>query len=393
MTPIEFSNQPTSTTRQWSLQGKGYTIVGLLWLCFQVIWFLSFGVHFELEAEKYIHEAKYLLEHQQFTSPRYLFYLTTVLVIMISFLLKLGLAGALLFIMGINLVSYLYFYKALCFFFRDRLSPLFVIVMLLSFWPYQSWSLYLYTECFFYSAVMFLFAHLLLFRNLTTGYILALFAILSFVVFSRPLGILFVPPVLLFIFFKLSKKQRFFFFGTVILALLALNFIVQVVFTTTRDWNMQRAITEGDIICDIPGEKVDDLVLTNHPNQLYQLSYYLIHNFDHFFGLAVVRLRYFFTMIRSYYSPFHNGFLIGYLALWYGCFLIGIRKLLYVFPVAVTVFILSSIFLFAMTVALQCDDYHNRFFLTLSPFFSVSSIVVLKPLIYRLLFFAKQHKG
>ncbi|NTS42124.1 hypothetical protein HRG84_14545 [Flavisolibacter sp. BT320] len=393
MTSTGFGKQYLSATRQPTLHLKDFAIVLLSWLFFQVIWFLVLGVHFELEAEKYIGEAEYLLTHQQVSSPRYLFYITTVLVITLSFLLKLGLTGALLFIMFINLVAYLYFYKALCFFFRERLSPLLVIVMLLSFWPYQSWSLYLYTECIFYSAVMLLFAHLLLFRKLSKGYMVALLSMLAFVVFSRPLGILFVPPILLFIFFKLSKKQRFFFLGAVFFALVALNFIVQVVFTTTRDWDMQRAITEGDVICDIPGEKANSLILTNHSNQLYRLFYYITHNFDHFFALAVVRLRYFFTMVRSYYSPFHNGFLIAVLAIWYGCFLIGIKKIVSVFPAALLAFVISAIFLFAMTVAMQCDDYHNRFFLTLSPFFSVFTIVALKPLICRIPFFAKQYKG
>lgn len=371
---------------------KPYLFVVLLWLCFQLVWYFYVGVHFELEAEKYIYEAQYLLQHHHFSAARYLFYVTTVLVIVLSFLLKLGLNGALLLIMLINLIGYLYFFRALCVFFKDRFSPYLVIVMLLGFWPYQSWSLYLYTECLFYSAVLFLFAHLLLFRKLSIGYILTSFALLAFVVFSRPLGILFVPPVLLFFFFKLTKKQRVFFLGAVILALVALNFIVQVVFTTTRDWNMQRAITEGDIICDIPGERADRLVLTNHPNQLYRLFFYVTHNFAHFLRLAVVRLRYFFTMIRSYYSPFHNAFLIAFLTFWYGSILLGVKRIVKFIPAALLTFMVFSIFLLAMTTALQCDDYHNRFFLTLSPFFSLMTVVVLRPLFYRLPFFSKQHK-
>jgi hypothetical protein len=53
---------------------------------------------------------------------------------------------------------------------------------------------------------------------------------------------------------------------------------------------------------------------------------------------------------------------------------IGIKTIGKIFPLPVLVFIFSSIFFFAMAVALQCDDYHNRFFLTLMPLWAVLAI-------------------
>lgn len=375
------------------LTWKKYGVVALLWFFFQLLWSVCFGFHFNLEAEKYIGEAQYVLTNHHFSVGRYLFYSSTIFIIAFAYVTKLGAYGALFIIMAINLGCYLYFYKALHRLFQNAFLAYLPIVLLLSFWPYQSWTLYLYTEALFYSVVMGLFAHLSLFKKITLRYLIASFFWLLLVVLSRPLGILFVPPALLFFFFKLNGKQRLYFVGVAALAFVALNYIVQVVFTTTSDWNMQRAVTEGDIICDVPGTPAEGLRLTNNPNQLYRLFYYITHNVSHFAGLAFTRLRYFFFLVRPYYSFFHNAYLIASLLFFYGCILLGIKRIVNLFPSALLSFIVLSILLFALTIAVQCDDFHNRFFLTLMPFFSVMAVAVIGPFLYRQKFFASRYKG
>lgn len=392
MNPTAHNKQKPETAPAQLPLLKDYVVVVLLWLCFQAAWFFSLGVHFDLEAGKYISEAQNLLQHGTFSAGRFLFYSTTIVVIAFCFATKLGLYGALLAIMAFNLFSYLYVYKALRFFFQNRIAPLFVLLCLLSFWPYQSWTLYLYTESLFYSFVALHFAHLLLFQKATTRWVIGSVLLLFAVVLSRPLGILFIPPTLLFYLFKISRRQRTVVFIAVVLAAIMLNYVIQVVFTTTSDWNMQRAITEGDIICDIPGTPADHLVLTNHPNQLYRLWFYITHNMAHFSQLALTRLRYFFTMVRPYYSVFHNIFLLLYLLFWYGSILVGIRRIIRRFSLPLLLFMGSTIVLFAAAIALQCDDYHNRFFLTLTPFWAIMAAVVWMPALRRLKLFSSRHK-
>jgi hypothetical protein len=169
------------------LEGNDSLLVTLLWLFFQVIWYITFGIHFELEAGKYIYEADYLLEHHQFSESRYLFYFTTTAVIAFSQVIGAGLHGALIIIMLINLACYLAFFKALKTLFQERLAPFVVVGFLLYFWPYQSWSLYLYTECLFYSLVLLLFAYLIRFRELSIRFIIKLSVLLLLLVVSRPL--------------------------------------------------------------------------------------------------------------------------------------------------------------------------------------------------------------
>ena len=354
---------------------RDYLIVVAMWVVAELLLFGKFGFYFQMEAEKYISEANFILQNQHLSQGRYLFYLSTILIIAMSISMKIGLYGAVFIIMIINLAGYLYFFKALKKVFNSRLPAFLVILFLLSFWPYQTWSLFLYTECLFYSVVMFLFSRLLLFEKMDLKFLGSTFFILALVIISRPLGILFVFPVLFFLFFHLTRRQKIFFYGVLILAFFLLGWVVQVVFTTTPDWNMQRAFLEENIICDMPVVVSNSqLEVSDHPNQLYRLFFYITHNFSHFSGLALTRLKYFFLNTRPYYSSLHNAYLLISLFFIYACILIGIRSIRKTFSTSLLVFIFSVIFFFALAIAFQCDDYHNRFFLTLMPLLTVLAV-------------------
>lgn len=371
-------------------KNRDYWVVVAVWAIAELLLFCKFGFYFQMEAEKYIGEARFILENHHLSQGRYLFYLSTILVIALSFLIKTGLYGAVSIILIINLASYLYFFKALKKAFDSRLPAFLVIIFLLSFWPYQTWSLFLYTECLFYSVVMVLFSRLLLFEKMDLKFLLSTFLILVLVIISRPLGILFIFPVLFFLYFHLNKRQKLFFYAVLILAFLLLGWVVQVVFTTTPDWNMQRAFLEENIICDMPVVLSNSkLEMSDHPNQLYRLFFYITHNFSHFSGLALTRLKYFFVNTRPYYSTAHNAYLLVSLFSIYGSIILGIKRITKIFSTSLISFIFSTIFFFALAIAFQCDDYHNRFFLTLMPLLTVLAVAGFIPVIKWITFFSK----
>jgi hypothetical protein len=247
----------------------------------------------------------------------------------------------------------------------------------------------------FYSFVMVLFSRLLLFKKMDLKFLGSTFFILLLVIISRPLGILFVFPVLFFLYFHLSRKQKIGFYGILILAFFVLSWVVQVVFTTTPDWNMQRAFLEENIVCDMPVVVSNNkLEVSDHPNQLYRLFFYITHNFPHFSGLALTRLKYFFLNTRTYYSAAHNAYLLVSLFFIYGCIILGIKSIRNTFSTSVIVFIFSCVFFFALAIAFQCDDYHNRFFLTLMPLLTVLAVSGFMPVINKLItFFSKRRIG
>ena len=362
---------------------KARFLLLVIWLLALLFYVWKFGFIFQLEADKYIKEAHFILVNHHFSEARYLFYFTTIFIIAISYLLHIGLYGAVFIIMILNLLSYFYFYKALEYKFPNTGIPFFVCALLITFWPYQIWSVFLYTESLFYSMVVLLFANLLLFKKMNLRFLIITFIILSIVILSRPLGILFVIPVLLFIYQHLNKRQKLLFFCTVVLAVLVINKIVQLVFTTTSDWSMRRTFFDESIICDIPRPSGRTLDLTENTNQLYDLFYYITHNFSIFLNLAITRLRYFFFMVRDYYSFAHNFYLLVYLFSLYILGIVRVKQVWRKMGNAVMLFVFSSIILFAMAVAFQCDDYHNRFFLTLMPFFATLAVVGIAQLMKR----------
>lgn len=345
-----------------------------------MVWYSFVGFHYDFEATKYISEAHYFIENKSFSQSRYLFYFSTIAIIALALLLKLGLMGAIFIIMAINLFAYFYFFKALQKLVQSNFISLLLIVLLIGFFPYQSWTLFLYSESIFYSMVLLLFSHLILFKQIDFRFLFFTALLLGVVVISRPLGILFVLPVLIFIYFHLTKKQKWFFYATILVALVLLNYIVQVVFTTTPDWNMQRAIFEESLICDVPGVTVPKkLEVVESSNQLYQLFYYITHNFSHFSQLAVKRLQLFFLLVRDYYTPLHNVYLLCYCIPIYIGIIWGFRRIKRVFSMPLFLFVFITILLFAITIAIQCDDWHNRFYLTLMPLFFTAAVIGFTP--------------
>ncbi len=347
-----------------------------MWIIFQMIWIAIFKFDFQGESDKYIREANLFITNNGFTQQRFIFYATTILIIVFSTLSKIGLYGAIAIIMVINLACYLYFFKALKTVFVKPVYAYLVILFLLTFWPYQRWSITLYSEALFYSFVMLLFSILILYRSLSAKYLLTLFTILGLLILTRPMGVLFVIPVLAFIYFHLLGKQKIYFLLSLILAAFLLNYVVQIVFTTTSDWSMTAALQSDIIVADKEDMPVNkNIILSNSSNQLYQLFYYITNNFFHFIGLAAKRLQAFFFLFRSYYSVAHNIFLIGPVILIYVLIFIRFNRISKALGKPLLFFMISSILFFAMAVALQFDDYHNRFFLVLMPIFTVMATV------------------
>jgi hypothetical protein len=367
---------------------NGQRTVILLWLFFSIIWYVFFGFNFQLEGEKYGLEADYFTTHGHFSQARYLFYSSTILIIVMAKSVFQDLHYALFLLLGINLFCYLRFYKSLTVFFLQKQYALAIIIFLLAFWPFQSWTMYLYTENIFYSLILLLFAQILQFKRLTALYLAQLGLILLLLLISRPFGILFIFPVFLFLFFRATKKTKWILALGSMLGLFIFYRISQVVFTTTPDWTVQRSFLEENLICDIPTTKGNsglDTIQSN--NQLKALFYYITHNFGHFTGLALARLRLFFLLIRDYYSPLHNIFLLMVVVPVYVIFAAGFSKIRKKIPLPLLVFMLSVIVIFAASIAMQCDDYHNRFFLCLLPFFIFMNMVVLQE--WRRYFFRK----
>jgi hypothetical protein len=364
--------------KNWLFKNDVKTII-IIWFIVEFLCYIFYGFNFTLEGEKYINEASYFTENKSFSQARFLFYSTTIFIIAFAKVVFNNLNVALLILLAINLFCYLQFYKALKIYFKEKKYPILIIVALLCFLPFQSWTMYLYTENIFYSLIILLFAHILKGTCICLSYVVKLFIITSLLLLSRPLGILFLLPIFLFLFIQAKKKERIILSVASILGLFVFYYISQVVFTTTPDWTVQRSFMEENLICDVPTVKQNtSLDVIQSTNQLKVLWYYITHNFIHFIGLAFARLKLFFLLVRNYYSTMHNAFLLLIIIPMYLVLILGIKKINKNISSSLKVFLASCFLLFAISIAMQCDDYHNRFFLCLLPFFFFLVAVVLR---------------
>ena len=350
-----------------------YHIIIILWLISTAIYIKHFGLFTHLEAEKYIYQAKNLIEHGSFTSVRFLFYCITILIIAFSFLIKTGIIGVFFLQAGLNLFSILLFRKALNKLFIHETTSFLVIVCLLMFWPYQSWISFLYTESVFYSSILILTSSVILYTPHQTKHLVYLFGSLLLVVLSRPLGILFSAGVFVFLFYYSSEKIKKMLWISSIAFIAIFIFTVNTIFSNISDWYITKPFVEESIICDLPNSYPSGLKLNliHNNSPLLELFYYITHNFKHFIQYAFLKLKYFIGMTRPYYSKSHNLILVSYGVFMYTLTLISffIRKTKRVF--GILLFLVPTILLYTLTIIFQCDDYHNRFMLSIFPFFVI----------------------
>ncbi len=364
--------------KNWLLHNDVKSII-LFWVVVEFVCYILYGFNFSNEGEKYINEATYLIENKNFSQARFLFYSTTIFIIAFAKTVFNNLNVAILLLLTINLFCYLHFYNSLKKYFKQIKYPFLIVVSLMCFLPFQSWTMYLYTENIFYSLILLLFAHILTGSCLCLSNIIKLFVITLLLLLSRPLGILFLLPIFLFLFSNAKRNERIILLFLSFFGVFIFYYISQVVFTTTSDWTIQKSFIEENLICDVPTIKAKkDLNIIESSNKLKVLWYYITHNFVHFIGLASARLKLFFLLVRNYYSTIHNIFLLMVIIPVYLILIIGLKKIHTNINIGIKIFITTLFFLFTISIAMQCDDYHNRFFLCLLPFLFFLVAVVLK---------------
>ena len=66
-------NGPKVMTKRF-FSSRDYLTVVALWVVAELLLFGKFGFYFQMEAEKYISEANFVLQNQHLSQGRYLFY-------------------------------------------------------------------------------------------------------------------------------------------------------------------------------------------------------------------------------------------------------------------------------------------------------------------------------
>jgi hypothetical protein len=107
--------------------------------------------------------------------------------------------------------------------------------------------------------------------------------------------------------------------------------------------------------------------MTPDGDSIYGLFYYIVHNFGQFSRMAFLRSRAFFGLLRTYYGTGHNVYLAAFFYPQYIAALLSIKWWLKNNPYRF-LFLSCCILMTWGTTLLTCDDWHNRWFLSISPF-------------------------
>lgn len=367
------------------MKKKGDIITGLfvlIWIIMQVLIYLQRGVVTDLEATKYIDEARVLLETGRYSSNNFLFY--SVQIFLIAFCMKMNISYLfiVIFQMLMNGLSILCFFDLI-----KKITGRISIAWLgtfyfLIFFYYHLFNTFLFTESLFFSFSVIYTWFLFSLNKLTVKTGTLIFVFLTLLYLTRPTGIFFIPATYLYIVLKFYPKKALRIIGySSIIAVGGLFFLVNFSLSSGGSFDFLLPYSQGMILCGVPTvAHANHITIPVEKNSLQGLLFVITHYPDLFFSLAMKRLTAFFCVSRSFYSTFHNIFVSVYFYAMYLVILFGIRTI-FSGRRAEVWFLFTNILMMTITVMLSCDEWSNRFlfcelpFLLLLTFISINNKV------------------
>lgn len=347
---------------------RNILFLALVFVLIHVSLFFIYGITANLEAEKYITQAGHVLSGTFPSAPKYYFYLPIIYLIAFAEKFSLGYGFVVLAQSLFSSFALLLFYKGTASILNERIA-LYASLALCLFLPFTQWNFYLYSESIFISLSMILFYALCRFEKQSVKYFLLIICLVTALVFTRPFGALFIPP--LFVYFLFSryenKKLKLYTVLTATVFILLMYLSIQAVFHGGEDMDAMKPFIEEHIICFVPqnpeGAKLD---LKYYNNGARDIFYYILHNPGHFTRLMLERLYSFFKFTRPWYSSSHNLVLALFIVPVYLLFFIGIIPFLKK-KSNLAIYIVALLVLYPLATTLQCDDWHSRFTIPMLP--------------------------
>lgn len=338
------------------------------WVVVQGLLICQYGIVTGLEASKYIDEANHFLQFGNFITNNHYLYSTQIFLIATVTKLHLGYTVIVVVQLLLNLFATIMFYRLANSFlerpFIAMIATFFFIVNI----PYQVYNSFLFTESIFYSLTVIYTSYILQLKRLAVKNLLLILLLLILLSVTRPTGILFFAVTAFYIFFRflnnLSLLRR-----TLVVSLSIFIFliIVNTMLQAGGSLDFMLPFKKENIICGVNSVNNTDVKTIEKGNSLQGIVYYIFNNEEQFLKLAKLKTLSFFGMLRTYYSLFHNVFLVLFFYPFYILSVIGIWKKIKQKDKRI-IYLVSIILLYWITTLLTCDDWHNRFILTVSPF-------------------------
>ena len=210
--------------------------------------------------------------------------------------------------------------------------------------------------------------------------------------FTRPTGVLLVPCAFLYLFFKFFRPLSALVKSFITIAVsIGFLFFLNSALGTGGGLDFMLPFRDERIICGVPTlPGFIDIKTTENPNSVFGLFYYITHNTGQFLRLALLRSKAFFGITRSYYSMPHNFYLCIYFYPLYALVALswksGVKQNKFLLLYCTSVIVINW-----LTVILTCDDWHNRFFLSISPYIYILATPAVQKLTGKLIVDGKKH--
>lgn len=338
----------------------------------QFFLFYKNGIKTDLESAKYIREANNLINSGTVSSLNFWLYSTQIFLIAFFCKIKAGFTGVVIVQLFFNAFAtynfFLFLHK------RSNLNAAFFTTLLLIFnLPFNQYNFFLQTESLFHSFSILFVVYLLSVDRWNFKHIALITTFMVLLMFTRPTGILLYPATIVYIaFFKLNIKKA----ALKILACITLLMIPAVILNFAMgsggELNFMLPFQKKMIICGVPVNEAN-IKISSNPNSISGVFYYAWHNFEQFIKLSWQKTISFFGVYRSYYSVINNLFICGWFSLVYVLSIFGLKKW-YKENLGIAVFCVIFILATWGSVIFSCDDWHNRWLLTLTPVFLILAI-------------------
>ncbi len=343
----------------------------------------QFGIVTTLEATKYIDQANQLLQHGRYETGNFLFYSTEILLIAACQKLQIGYWPVVAVHLLLNAIATVCFYRLVKQFTGRSTVAFWFTLAFIGMFYYQLYTTYLFTESPYFSLLLIFFYGLMQVRKLTTLTVLGMVTGLAVLYFTRPVGLFVIPATFLFIVFRFYPTKSKLIISTAgVTGVGFFYLLLNKSLNSGGELNFLLPYLDERIICGVPTITTPHQIsVPVEQDSVEGLFYIITHHWRLFATLSLKRLLAFFGVVRSWYSLPHNIFIAVYFYSMYVLIFIGSRRWNRE-RLPQLLFIGCLLFLTALTTAVSCDEWHNRFILALLPFLLLLSSLafVSKPL-------------
>lgn len=350
------------------LGGMPIVILLTYWAITQLVVYCISGVKTSVDTGLYLQNANELLSTLRIEEAHDVWYVGYSIFLALMLSLSGSLQAVVFFQILISGLALLALYKAVLAISEDK-NVAFIAGILYVFWfEIHTWNVFIYTESFFISSSVITFY--LLVRSKTYAQYGFAIVVMLFTCLIRPAGfsLLIASASYLFVKLRLSGKQKILVGSTTLcLMIMLLNKMLE-------SYELISSYAKGEIIypnVSILIDKIPVVVPASHHYPLLALIDFIFNHPIFFFKMCAIKLALFFGHAKPYFSILHNSYiaLVLYPLYFFAFWAYRFSRI----DTPILVFVISFVWLQAVTVMLTTENWDGRFLLPALPFVFILS--------------------